>query len=113
MGSHMRRMEASEPPWLLNQFVKLMLSRALTLRMPPSGSNRALTTGDVPSARELAACRSRMPFRGVNNGTEQSCQDQIVKQWHLADSPHKMGEEQGARCIGTCRVEHWTGQTSS
>jgi hypothetical protein len=56
MGSHMRRMEPSEPPWLLNQSVKLTLSKARTLRMPPSGSTRALTMGDVPKAKELAAC---------------------------------------------------------
>ena len=56
MGSHMRLMDPSDPPWLLNQSVKLTLSRALTLRMPPSGSTRALTMGDVPKANELAAC---------------------------------------------------------
>lgn len=56
MGSHMRLIDPSEPPWLLNQSVKLTLSKALTLRIPPSGSTNALTTGDVPSAKELAAC---------------------------------------------------------
>ena len=56
MGSHMRLMDPSDPPWLLNQSVKLTLSRARTLRMPPSGSTRALTMGDVPSANEFAAC---------------------------------------------------------
>ena len=55
IGSHMRLMEPSEPPWLLNQSVKLTLSRALTSRMPPSGSTRALTMGDVPNAKEFAA----------------------------------------------------------
>ena len=82
----MRRMEASEPPWLLNQSVKLMLSRALTLRMPPSGSNRALTTGDVPNARELAACRSE-----THEDTHKDC--------------HKDGTEQvqGASKFETCK----------
>ena len=56
MGSHIRRMDPSEPPWLLNQSVKLTLSNALTLRMPPSGSTSALTIGEVPNANELAAC---------------------------------------------------------
>ncbi|KAA6421972.1 MAG: hypothetical protein FRX49_07991 [Trebouxia sp. A1-2] len=60
MGSHMRRMEPSEPPWLLNQSVKLTLSKARTLRMPPSGSTRALTMGDVPKAKEFAACTNQI-----------------------------------------------------
>ena len=51
-------MEPSDPPWLLNQSVKLTLSRALTSRIPPSGSISALTMGDVPSAKELAAYMS-------------------------------------------------------
>ena len=63
MGSHMRLMDPSEPPWLLNQSVKLTLSKALTLRMPPSGSTNALTTGDVPSAKELAACEQHTDCR--------------------------------------------------
>lgn len=90
MGSHMRRIEASEPPWLLNQSVKLMLSRALTLRMPPSGSNRALTTGEVPSARELAACRwgTRFQLRTVTK---------TVTPPAIVQAAHTTKEVQGAR----------------
>ena len=58
MGSHMRLMLCRDPPWEVNQSLKLTLSRARTERMPPSGSNNARTTGDVPSAREFAACMS-------------------------------------------------------
>lgn len=61
MGSHMRLMEPSLPPWLLNQSVKEMLSRARTDRMPPSGSISALTIGEVPNASELAAYTHAQP----------------------------------------------------
>ena len=56
MGSHIRLMLSRDPPWEVNHWVKLTLSRARTERMPPSGSNSARTTGDVPKAREFAAC---------------------------------------------------------
>ena len=56
MGSHIMSMDPWLPPWLLNQSANDTLSRFLTASMPPSGSIRALTTGDVPRAKELAAC---------------------------------------------------------
>ena len=86
MGSHMRSMEAWLPPWLLNQSVKEMLSRARMSRMPPSGSNRERTMGEVPRASELAtlsvklsctrlwAGRRGAPHRlGTRGGAEKAC----------------------------------------
>ena len=58
VAHHMRSMEPWLPPWALNQSVKDTLSSARTSRMPPSGSNSALTTGDVPSASEFCTCRN-------------------------------------------------------
>ena len=52
----MRSMEPWLPPWLRNQSAKEMRSRLRTACMPPSGSTRARTIGDVPNANELAAC---------------------------------------------------------
>ena len=60
MGSHMRSMDACEPPWLLNHCVKETSSRARTSRMPPSGSNSERTMGEVPRARELATLSVRL-----------------------------------------------------
>ena len=57
MAHHMRSIEPWLPPWDLNQSVKDTLSSALTSRMPPSGSKSALTTGEVPSAKEFCTCR--------------------------------------------------------
>lgn len=68
MGSHIRSIEPWLPPWLLNQSANETLSRLRTACMPPSGSMRARTTGDVPRAREFAACsRVRGKFMAFLN----------------------------------------------
>jgi hypothetical protein len=55
-------MDCSDPPWLLNQSQKLMLSRFLTSFIPPSGSMRERTTGLVPRARALAALSATLSW---------------------------------------------------
>ena len=67
----MRSMEPWLPPCDLNQSVKEILSRARTSRMPPSGSTSALTTGDVPRAREFWTCNSA-PTRECNHPADDS-----------------------------------------
>ena len=73
---HIRSIEPWLPPWPLNQSVKDSLSRARTSRMPPSGSKRALTTGEVPSAREFWTCSATchalsnaVPHDDIQNAT--------------------------------------------